>query len=157
MKIDRKACQKEASGARRYQNGTKRKQNGTKKLKWSQKLPTWSYRVPKGSQKATEVHPKVALGAKVDFGNRKRGARVNFWILFGTFLVQKALNNQCKIRCRKNMKFHETTLKKRSPNQCHNSSKINAKTCNEKDQEIIKNHVSLKGKIIEIHWKNNVF
>ena len=26
---------------------------------------------PQGSQKATKVHPKVALGAKVDFGSQK--------------------------------------------------------------------------------------
>ena len=38
-----------------------------------------------------------------------------------------------------------------------NSLNINAKTGNEKDQEIIKNHVSMNGKIIQIHCKNNCF
>ena len=67
--------------------------------------------MPKGSQKATKVHPKVALGAKVDFGNRKRGARgVNFWIIFGAFLAQKAFKINAKFDVEKNMKFHEKTF-----------------------------------------------
>ena len=62
--------QKGASGARRYQNGIKRQQNGTKKVE-----PKEAKMEPQGNQKATKVHPKVALGAKVDFGSQKRGAR----------------------------------------------------------------------------------
>jgi hypothetical protein len=46
-----------------------------------------------------------------------------------------------------------------------NGTKIDAKTdkksmpklVSKKIRKIMKNHVSLKGKIIEIHWKNNVF
>jgi hypothetical protein len=46
-----------------------------------------------------------------------------------------------------------------------NGAKIDAKTdkksmpelVSEKIKKIIKNHVSLKSQIIEIHWKNNCF
>jgi hypothetical protein len=46
-----------------------------------------------------------------------------------------------------------------------NGTEIDAKThqksipelVSKKIREIIKNHVSLKSEIIEIHWKNNVF
>ena len=48
-------------------------------------------------------------------------------------------------------------LPKWSRNRFQNASKINARTGFRKMREIIKNHVSLKSKIIEIHCKNNGF
>ena len=48
-------------------------------------------------------------------------------------------------------------LPKWSQNRCPNSSKTNAKTCEEKHHGNLKNHVSLKGKIIQIHLKTYVF
>ena len=42
-------------------------------------------------------------------------------------------------------------------NRCQKLLEINAKTDNEKDQEIIKNYVSLNGKNIEVHYKNKCF
>ena len=41
-----------------------------------------------------------------------------------------------------------------SQNRCPKSSKINAKTGKAKMMKIIKNHVSLNGKIIQINCKN---
>ena len=57
-------------------------------------------------------------------------------------------------------KKHENNCKrlpKWSRNRCQNTSKINARTGIKKIKKIIKNHVSLKSEIIEIHWKNNGF
>jgi hypothetical protein len=55
------------------------------------------------------------------------------------------------------MKKNCNRLPKWSRNQFQNTSKINARTGIRKMKEIIKNHVSLKSKIIEIHWENNGF
>jgi hypothetical protein len=54
---------------------------------------------------------------------------------------------------------------KRKPKRSRNGAEIDAKThknsmpelVSEKIKKIIKNHVSLKSEIIEIHWKNNGF
>ena len=58
-------------------------------------------------------------------------------------------------------KKHENNCKrlpKWSRNRCQNASKINARTgIEQKTRKLIKNHVSLKSEIIEIHWKNNGF
>ena len=65
--------------------------------------------------------------------------------------------NRCKNRCRKNMKI----IAKGSQNGAEIDAKTHQKSMPElvskKIREIIKNHVSLKSEIIEIHWKNNGF
>ena len=55
------------------------------------------------------------------------------------------------------MKNNCKRLPKWSRNRFQNASKINARTGFRKMREIIKNHVSLKSKIIEIHCKNLCF
>ncbi len=65
--------------------------------------------------------------------------------------------NRCKNRCWKNIKI----IAKDSQNGAEIDAKTHQKSMPElvskKIREIIKNHVSLKSEIIEIHWKNNGF
>ena len=74
---------------------------------------------------------------------------------FGEKSGKNAIENSFKNRSRKNMENEAKTLPKWSRNRCPNSSKINAKSGNDIDQE--NNHVSLNGKIIEIHCKSKCF
>ena len=62
-----------------------------------------------------------------------------------------------KKRSPQNMEFDAKGLPKWSQNRYQNSSKTNAKTCNEQIMKIITNNVSLNGKFIEIHNKKNAF
>jgi hypothetical protein len=48
-------------------------------------------------------------------------------------------------------------LKKGTQINAKSHQKSMPKLVTKRIRKIIKNHVSLKGKIIEIHWKNNVF
>ena len=80
--------------------------------------------------------------------------------LFGTIFDQNDKNSIQTIiskRSPQNIEFDAKWGPNMEPNRCPNPSKINAKTANEKDQENHQNHVSLNGKKIEIHWKNNCF
>jgi hypothetical protein len=52
------------------------------------------------------------------------------------------------------MKEH---LKKGAQIDAQSHQKSMPKLVTKRIRKIIKNHVSLKGKIIEIHWRNNVF
>ena len=101
-KMERKGLQKGASGARRYQNGTKRKQNGTNR----DQNGTKSYQHgATGCQKGAERRPKCiqkSPWAPRSILGAKKGDRIRYCLSHdGLFLIQKALKNQCKIRCRK--------------------------------------------------------
>ena len=62
--------------------------------KGSQRAPKVSQRAPKGSQKVTKVHPKVALGAKVDF-----------WSHFGSHFGANSGKNLEKTPSENHLKF----------------------------------------------------
>jgi hypothetical protein len=64
---------------------------------------------------------------------------------FGSKSVKIAIGNSSKNRARKNKETNTKELPKWSQNRCQNSSKINAKTGIEKDQENQENHVFPKG------------
>ena len=90
--------------SKREQTGTKRKpkapkrefKEGKRKPKWSQRepkgcqktqrVPKGSQRMPKGSGRATKMDPKIALGAKVDFGSKKWVSPEIFWEAFRVIL-----------------------------------------------------------------------
>ena len=109
--MERKGLQKGASGARRFQNGAQREQNGTKRIQNGAK----SYQhgatgCQKGAKRRPKCIQKSPWALRSILGTGKGGRGLNFWILFGTCLVQKASKNQCKIQYRKNMKIHENTF-----------------------------------------------
>ena len=94
--------------------------------------------------------------------DRKRHEKGRLRVLYaGAILVpfppKSWSKNRCKNRCRKNMKI----IIKGSQNGAEIDAKTHQKSMPElvskKIKEIIKNHVSLKSEIIEIHWKNNGF
>ena len=102
--------------------------------------------------------PKADLGARVDFLCQKGGvAELSLRDILEPFPTKKSIKNRCKKRCRKNMKI----IAKGSQNGAEIDAKTHQKSMPElvskKIREIIKNHVSLKSEIIEIHWKNNGF
>ena len=73
QKVDQK-------GAQRRKKKTKMKPKGTKRVpKGTQRVPKGSQRMPKGSGRATKMDPKIALGAKVDFGSKKEVSPESFW------------------------------------------------------------------------------
>ena len=101
-----KRVAKGATGARRYQNGAKRKQNGTKRYQNGAK----SYQhgatgCQKGAKRRPKCIQKSPWAPRSILGTGKGVRGVNFWILFGTFLIQKTSKNQCKIRSPQNMEF----------------------------------------------------
>ena len=128
-KMEWKGLQKGASGARRYQNVIKREQNGTKRNQNGAK----SYQhgatgCQKGAQRRPKCIQKSPWAPRSILGAKKGVRGVNLWILFEAFFVQKALKNQCKIRCRKKHEISWKNLLKREPksmpklikNQCQN-------------------------------------
>ena len=72
----------------------------------------------------------------------------SFWSVFGP---QKFININAKFDVEKNMKFHEKNLKKGAQINAKTHQKSMPKLVTKRIRKIIKNHVSLKGKIIEIH------
>ena len=70
--------------------------------------PKGAKREPKGDQSAS----KSRLGRQGRFWEpKKECAGVSFWILFGAFLIQKALKINANFDVEKNMKFHEKHTK----------------------------------------------
>ena len=109
----------DANGAKSVAKGTQRSQKvskwsqkkakwNQKRPKWNQKLPTWSYRVPKGKRQPKCIQ-KSPWAPRSIWGTGKGVRGVNFWILFGAFLVQKDLKINAKFNVEKNIKFHEKT------------------------------------------------
>ena len=79
--------------------------------KGAKREPKGSQREPKGDQKATKMHPKIDLGARVDFGCQNGDRTIEKWL-------QKWSKNQPKImknHLPKNIK--KTTPKKERKNR----------------------------------------
>ena len=70
--------------------------------------------------------------------NKTKKQAMRSWLL-GPSFDQKSITNRfnksSNKRSPKNMEFDAKGVPKGSRNRCQNSSKINAKTCNGKDQE----------------------
>ena len=63
--------------------GSPQKRKGVKReAKKTQRKVTVSQREPKGSQRATNMHPKIGLGARADFWSKKGEPRIYFWSSF---------------------------------------------------------------------------
>jgi hypothetical protein len=94
--------------------------------------------------------------------DRKRDEKGRFRVLFpGAIFDQFSTKKLIKKSMQKLMsKKHENNCKrlpKWNRNRCQNDQKSMPELVSKKIREIIKNHVSLKSEIIEIHWKNNGF
>ena len=130
-KSEPKGAKGSPKGAKRCQKWAKREPRGAKRE------PLGGPRVPKVSQGATKMHQKIDLRKRSRKGSQK-GLRI-FGILFGSLLgaisMKNTIENSLKNRSRKNMENNAKRLPKWSRNRCQNSSKINAKTGIEKDQE----------------------
>ena len=91
-----KCCQKGTKGCQKEPKGT---QNGAK---GRQREPKGTQGAPKGNQGGTKRHPKVGLGARVDFecqnGSIPYTDLDQFLVNFST---KKSIKNRCKNRCRK--------------------------------------------------------
>ena len=92
--------------------------------------------MPKVSQGATKMHPKIDLRKRSRKGSQKCPTGLYFLVPFWEpFSIKNTIENSSKNRSRKNMENNAKRLPKWSRNRCQNSSKINAKTGIEKDQE----------------------
>ena len=125
-----KKCQEAFKIKKSDENGAKsvakRSQRSKKVSTWSQKTaksnqkkPKWSEKLLKLSHKGAKRRPKCIQKSpwapRSILGTGKGVRGVNFWILFGAFLVQKDLKNQCKIRCRKKHEISWNFFLKREP------------------------------------------
>ena len=77
-----KGAERSQEGSKGCQKGRKGSQNGAK---GRQREPKGSQGVPKGNQGGTKRHPKISLGARVDFGSEMGGTGFCF---LEPFLVQ---------------------------------------------------------------------
>ena len=98
-KIESKAAKRKPKGAKNNQRYPKAGQGAPK---GSQRTPKVSQRMPKGSKKVTKVHPKVALGAKVDFWSHSR-----------TILDATLVQNLVKFLKKKTLKIIKKTAPKK--------------------------------------------
>ena len=79
---------------------------------------------------------------------------INFWLIFRP-------KSRSKIDAKNDIEKKRLLSKKRHQKGAEIDAKTHQKSMpelvSEKIKKIIKNHVSLKSEIIEIHWKNNCF
>ena len=96
---------------------------------------------------------------KCDETERKKGGTIN---VFGEPIL---IHNLEKMLSKIHSKIDREKTWKMKPKRSRNGAEFDAKThqksmpelVSEKIKKIMKIHVSLKSKIIEIHWKNNGF
>ena len=81
--------------------------------------------MPKGSQKATQVHPKVALGAKVDFGSRNGRPPESFWEPFWSIFDPKTLK---KTTSKNHLKFDTEKSRENERKNTKNGAEKGAKS-----------------------------
>jgi hypothetical protein len=93
--------------------------------KGSQRAPKVSQRAPKGSQKVTKVHPKVALGAKVDYWSHIGASLGAILVQNPVKILKKTINESSKNRHRKSRDVERKTLLKTTPRSIKN---INLRT-----------------------------
>ena len=72
--------------------------------KRSQRVRKGSQRVPKGSERATKMVPKIALGARVDFGS-ENGAYIGMFLGEVWFIFR--LKSQPKIHAKIDVKKND--------------------------------------------------
>ena len=72
------------------------------KRKGRQREPKGSQRAPKGNQGGTKRHPKIRLGARVDFGSEKGGYHPEFLgAILEQFSTKKSIKIDAKIDVKK--------------------------------------------------------
>ena len=150
-----KGARRNQQGAKRRQKGPQRKQKGTKSIqKGPQREQKGTKREPKGDKNGS----KNRLGRQGRFGERKVGVARQFVV---PFLVNFSIKGQSQIDAKNDVEKTCKIIAKGSQNGTEIDTKTHQKSMPElvskKIREIIKNHISLKSEIIEIHWTNNGF